>query len=153
MRISELADHVGVAISTVRYYERIGLLPVPARTPGGYREYDEDAGARLLFVRRARLMGLTCDQITELLPVWDGTNCAAARERVGRLLDAKQTEIADRIEELTRFSAQLDTVRAALEASPPPPACRTDLTCCVPEPAGPVGIELLTTAPAAGPGS
>ena len=149
MRISELAERVGVAVSTVRYYERIGLLAVPARTPAGYREYGEDAGARLLFVRRARMMGLTCDQITELLPVWDGTNCAAARDRVGRLVDEKQAEITARIEELEGFAAQLDTVRAALAASPPPPACRTDLSCCVPAatPAGAVPIELIDAHP------
>ena len=144
MRISELAEHGGVAISTVRYYERIGLLPGPARTPSGYREYGEDASARLLFVRRARMMGLTCDQIAELLPVWDGTNCAAARERVEHLIDHKQAEIAARIGDLERFAAQLDAVRAHLAASPPPPACRTDLSCCVPATtsAGPVPIEL-----------
>ena len=148
MRISELAESVGVATSTVRYYERVGLLAAPARTPGGYREYDEDAGARLLFVRRARMMGLTCDQITELLPVWDRTNCAAARERVGQLIDRKQDEIIERINELERFAQQLDMVRTALAASPPPPACRTDLSCCVPETthAGPVPIELVANA-------
>ena len=153
MRISELAERVGVPISTVRYYERIGLLAVPARTPAGYRAYDEDAGARLLFVRRARMMGLTCDQISELLPIWDGTNCAAAHNRVSRLIDDKQAEIADRIEELGRFATQLDMVRAALAASPPPPACRTDLSCCVPEttPLGPIPIELLATTRQPGP--
>ena len=49
-----------------------------------------------------------------------------------RLIDDKQAEIAARIEELTAFAAQLDGVRASLEASPPPAACRTDLNCCVP---------------------
>ena len=93
-------------------------------------------------------MGLSCEQITDLLPIWDGTNCAAAQERVGQLIDDKRAEIAERIEELQRFAAQLDMVRAALDASPPPPACRTDLSCCVPEttPAGPIPIELLATA-------
>lgn len=89
MRISELAERVGVPTSTVRYYERIGLLGAPARTGSGYRAYDEDAATRLLFVARARRLGLTCEQITELLPVWDGSNCAAASDRVGRLIDDK----------------------------------------------------------------
>ena len=44
VRISELADRVGVPTSTVRYYERVGLLAVPARTASGYRDYDEDDG-------------------------------------------------------------------------------------------------------------
>ena len=141
MRISELADRVGVPTSTVRYYERIGLMGAPARTGSGYRAYDEESATRLLFVTRARHLGLTCDQITELLPVWDGANCAAASERVGRLIDDKQAEIAARIAELQSFADQLDDVRAVLEASPSPGACRTDLSCCVP--AGPTEFVSL----------
>ena len=146
MRISELADQVGVPTSTVRYYERVGLLPTPTRTASGYRDYDEDAAGRLLFVSRARRMGLTCDQIAELLPIWDGSNCGAAQERVTELIEQKQVELAARIQELERFAAQLDVVRADLAASPPPPACRTDLSCCVPETAGPgpVPVDLVT---------
>lgn len=143
MRISELAHSAGVPASTVRYYERVGLLALPARTVSGYRDYGEDAATRLLFVARARRMGLSCDQITALLPVWDGVDCAAAHDRVGRLLEEKQAEIAERIRELEQFDAQLDAVRAELESESPPQACRADLTCCVPESAGvPVAIEL-----------
>jgi len=57
MRISELADTVGVPASTVRYYERVGLLAAPARTASGYRDYDDDAASRLLFITRSRRMG------------------------------------------------------------------------------------------------
>src|SRR4030095_13441741 len=103
-----------VPVSTVRYYERIGLLGLPARTSSGYRDYGEDGATRLVFVTRARRMGLSCEQIAELIPVWGGTNCAAAHERVGRLIDAKQREIAERMAELRDFAAQLDTVRVAL---------------------------------------
>jgi DNA-binding transcriptional MerR regulator len=143
MRIAELAAHVGVPTSTVRYYERVGLLDSPARTASGYRDYDDDAAARLLFITRARRMGLSCEQIVELLPIWGGTNCGAAQERVTQLIEDKKAEIAQRIAELESFAAQLDVVRAALELDPPPAACRTDLSCCVPETTiGPVGIEL-----------
>ena len=146
MRISELADRVGVPTSTVRYYERIGLIGAPSRTTSGYRAYDEDAATRLLFVARARRLGLTCEQITDLLPVWDGANCASASERVGRLIDDKQAEIATRVAELQAFSTQLDDVRAVLAASPAPEACRADLTCCLP--AGPtdlIPVESITS--------
>src|SRR3954464_4657081 len=136
VRITELAEQVGVPTSTLRYYERIGLLVAPARTPSGYRDYDEGAAARLLFIARARRMGLTCEQITDLLPIWDGANCAAAHERVGQLIEDKQAEITERIRELKSFAKQLDTVRAALDTGPPPAACRTDLSCCVPETTG-----------------
>ena len=144
MRIAELAAQVGVPTSTVRYYERVGLLASPARTTSGYRDYDEDAAARLLFISRARRMGLSCDQITELLPIWGGVNCGAAHERVTQLIADKKAEIAERIAELETFAAQLDQVRTALEIAPPPATCRTDLTCCVPETGGngPVAIDL-----------
>jgi DNA-binding transcriptional MerR regulator len=143
MRISELAGTAGVPTSTVRYYERIGLLPLPTRTASGYREYDLDSAAKLLFIARSRRMGLSCDQISDLLPIWGGANCGAAHDRVGQLIEEKKGEIAGRIAELEDFAAQLDSVRATLDAGPPPEACRTDLSCCVPETAsGPVAIEL-----------
>jgi DNA-binding transcriptional MerR regulator len=132
VRISELADRVGVPTSTVRYYERIGLLGAPARTGSGYRDYGEDSATQLLFVHRARRMGLSCEHIAELLPVWDGANCSAAHDRVSRLIDEKQAEIAERIGELQAFARQLHEVRVALQASPPVGECRTDLSCCVP---------------------
>jgi DNA-binding transcriptional MerR regulator len=141
VRISELADRVGVPTSTVRYYERIGLLGVPARTGSGYRDYGEDSATHLLFVNRARRMGLSCEQIADLLPVWGGANCTAAHERVSRLIDEKQAEIAERVTELQEFARQLNDVRATLEASPPAAECQTELSCCVP--AGDVQIVPL----------
>lgn len=143
VRISELAESAGVPASTVRYYERVGLMAVPARTASGYRNYDLDAAARLLFIARARRMGLSCEQIISLLPIWAGTNCSAAQDRVGRLIEEKQAEIAERMAELEQFAAQLDTVRTALAAQSALPTCRADLTCCVPEsPGTAVAIEL-----------
>ena len=145
MRISELAERVGVPVSTVRYYERIGLLAEPSRTGSGYREYDDSSATQLLFVSRARKLGLTCDQIVELLPIWGGTNCASTHDEVARLIDDKKAEIAARIKELKTFAAQLDSVGTILEATPPPHTCRTDLTCCVPPgPDGFVPLEGLT---------
>jgi DNA-binding transcriptional MerR regulator len=144
VKIAELATRVGVPTSTVRYYERIGLLASPARTESGYRDYDDGAAARLLFISRGRRMGLSCDQITELLPIWGGTNCGAAHDRVRQLIEDKKAEIGERITELESFVTQLDLVRTVLDADPPPAACRADLSCCVPETAaaGPIAIEL-----------
>jgi DNA-binding transcriptional MerR regulator len=133
VRIAELAERVGVPTSTVRYYERVGLLDFPARTMSGYRDYDDEAAVRLLFVTRARKMGLGCDQIAALLPIWAGTNCEAAHQRVVTLIDEKKGEIAARIAELEAFASQLDEVRAALDEQEPLSACRTDLSCCVPD--------------------
>ena len=133
MQISEVAEQLGVAPSTVRYYERIGLVPSPPRTPSGYRTYDDEAAARLLFITRAKRIGLTLEQIAEVLPIWDGVNCAATHEEIVRLIDTKRAEVLDRMQELQRFAEQLDEVRVALEDAPPPTACLPDLSCCVPE--------------------
>lgn len=124
VRISELAERIGVPTSTVRYYERIGLLAVPARTGSGYRDYGEDAATRLLFVARARRLGLGCEAIADLLQMWDGVNCGAAQDRVGRLIDEKRADIARRIGELQEFAAQLENVKDLLEADPPPATCQ-----------------------------
>lgn len=132
MRISELAEELGVPTSTVRYYERIGLVPDPPRSRSGYRDYDEQAVARMRFVTRAKRIGLTLDQIAEVLPVWDGVNCAATQDEITRLIDLKRAEVRERVRELERFAEQLDDIRVALEESPPPAACRADLSCCVP---------------------
>ena len=70
LRISELARRVGVPTSTVRYYERIGLVPGPARSSSGYRIYDADAATRLLFITRAKRLGLSLEAITELVGIW-----------------------------------------------------------------------------------
>ena len=143
MRISELADQVGVPVSTIRYYERIGLVNEPARTGSGYRDYDGESATRLLFVTRARRLGISCEQIAELLPIWGGANCRSAHDQVTHLIDAKQAEIAARIQELVELSSQLEGVRATLVATPPPGACRTDLTCCMPN--GPADLSVVDT--------
>ena len=131
-RISELADAVGVAPSTVRYYERIGLVPVPERTASGYRMYSADAEARLRFIVRGKALGLSLEQVGELLGVWDGTNCAPTQEHLLRLLDEKQTEVAAHIDELRRFSEQLRDVQEQLGSTPAPASCLPDLDCCAP---------------------
>ena len=132
MRISEVAERAGIAPSTVRYYERIGLVPLPDRTASGYRDYDEDAAARLLFVTRAKRIGLTLDQIAALLPFWDGVHCAATHAQITELVAAKRAEVLEHVRELERFAAQLDEIADSLRATPPPAACLPDLSCCVP---------------------
>lgn len=132
MRISQLAEQAGVPVSTARYYERIGLLVPPLRSSAGYRDYDEEASTRLHFIASSRRLGLTCEQVAELLPVWAGVDCVSAHARVSRLIDDKQKEIAARMAELTAYAAQLEEAKASLEATPPPQVCCDDLTCCVP---------------------
>ena len=132
LRISELARRVGVPTSTVRYYERIGLVPGPARSASGYRIYDVEAETRLLFITRAKRLGLSLDAIAELVTVWDGTNCGATQARVAALLDAKREEIAKKIRELEHFAVQLADVQKRLAAGGAPNECGPDLSCCTP---------------------
>jgi Cu(I)-responsive transcriptional regulator len=79
MKIGEMASATATNIETVRYYEKIGLLPPPARTGANYRSYGKEHLARLSFIRRARDLGFTLDQVRELLGLADdrGRSCAA----------------------------------------------------------------------------
>lgn len=67
MRIGELANVVGLSPDTIRYYERVDLLPPPARTPSGYRIYSTQAVDRLRFIQGAQRLGLKLDDIRDLL--------------------------------------------------------------------------------------
>lgn len=69
MQIGELARTTSTKVETIRFYEKIGLLPKPSRTSGNYRDYGSDHLARLSFVRRARGLGFRLDQVRELLPL------------------------------------------------------------------------------------
>ncbi|MFD4365932.1 MerR family transcriptional regulator [Rhodococcus sp. NPDC058521] len=72
MRISTFADRTGVPVSTLRYQESAGLVPT-CRTDSGYRIYDDRDIDRVVFVQTAKHVGLTPDEIRELLTVWNTT--------------------------------------------------------------------------------
>ena len=72
MKIGQLSEQTHCKVETIRYYERIGLLPAPARSDGGYRIYDESHLKRLSFIRRSRELGFTIDEIRALLNLVDG---------------------------------------------------------------------------------
>ena len=93
----ELAQRTGCNLETVRYYEKVGLLPEPPRTPGGYRSYDTTHMRRLRFVLRARELGFSLDEIRGLLRLVDDRDqpCAEARTIASAHLDDVQAKIAD----------------------------------------------------------
>jgi len=132
MRISELAGRAGVSTSAVRYYERIGLLPAPTRTDNGYRDYNDTSVVRLVFVTQGKRIGLTLEQIIDLLPIWDGVNCPETHDQISRLVESKRVEVLERMQELQAFADQLAHVRDALRQSPPPASCQPDMSCCMP---------------------
>jgi MerR family mercuric resistance operon transcriptional regulator len=97
MAIGEFSRRTGGNIETIRYYERIGLLPLPNRR-GRYRRYVAADVARLLFIRRARELGFTLDEVRALLKLSKAdseTSCAEVRELATRHLLEVKTKIAD----------------------------------------------------------
>jgi MerR family transcriptional regulator, mercuric resistance operon regulatory protein len=95
--IGELSKQTGCNIETIRYYEKIGLLPTPPRSDGGYRLYGNEHTRRVQFVRRARTLGFTLEEIRRLLRLAaDGKNtCAEAHEVASSHLDDVRKKISD----------------------------------------------------------
>jgi MerR family copper efflux transcriptional regulator len=97
MQIGQLAAQANVSSDTVRYYERAQLLPAPTRTAAGYRTYPAGVVQRLRFIRRAKNLGFSLDEIRELLVLSDqrGTGVAAIREIAARRLDDVEARLAE----------------------------------------------------------
>lgn len=96
MTIGRLSDQTAVNVETIRYYERIGLLPRPARSAGGHRLYDQAACDRLNFIRRARELGFSLGDIRSLLAMAEGEHaCADIRDLTFQHLAAVRARIAD----------------------------------------------------------
>ena len=110
MQIGDLSRQAGVNIETIRYYERIGLLPTPSRR-GRFRSYAREDVARLGFVRRARELGFTLDEVRALLGLANGgeSRCADVRDLAASHLKDVRERIAD-LERMERVLA--DSVRA-----------------------------------------
>lgn len=96
IQIGELSRRTGCHIETIRYYERIGLMPAPPRR-GRYRSYGGDEVARLGFVRRARELGFTLDEVRALLSLAAGgqASCAEVRDLATSHLEDVRARIAD----------------------------------------------------------
>ncbi|KQX19159.1 MULTISPECIES: MerR family transcriptional regulator [unclassified Sphingomonas] len=105
MKIGEMASATRTNIETVRYYEKIGLLPPPARNTANYREYGPEHLARLSFIRRARDLGFTLDQVRELLGLSDDRkkSCAA----VDAIATTHLAEINRKITDLQALRGEL----------------------------------------------
>jgi DNA-binding transcriptional MerR regulator len=115
-----LADAVGVASDTIRYYERTGLLPPPERTPAGYRAYAEDAVDRVRFIQGAQRLGLRLRDVADLLAVRDTgvCPCEPAEELLRRRLAELDAEMARLAALRTEMVAMIDGLPSP--ACPPP---------------------------------
>lgn len=117
MRIGQLATATDVPTSTLRYYERAELLPAPARTDAGYRDYSDYAVGRVAFVRSARNAGLTLAQIGEILAIRD--DGVPPCTHVADLVDDRLEDIEHRIRDLRRARSELRDVRDRLDTLDP----------------------------------
>jgi MerR family mercuric resistance operon transcriptional regulator len=107
--IGELSKQSDVHIETIRYYEKIGVMPAPCRSAGGYRIYGADHLKRLSFVRRSRQLGFSLDEIRGLLRLVDGHAYTCAE--VQTLTLNHLAEIRRKISDLKRRSAKASNKR------------------------------------------
>lgn len=103
--IGAAARRAGVGIDTIRYYERAGLLPPPQRRASGYRDYGPGVVERLRFVRRAKELGFTLEEIRELLAL--STDREHGVKGVKQRAEARLSEVEKRIRELQRVKRGL----------------------------------------------
>src|SRR5712691_9785463 len=106
LRIGELSERCGVSADTVRFYEREGLLPRQRRSPSRYRVYDREDEGRLRFIRRAQALGLTLDDIRELLSLAQARTPAECR-RVAETLRARVAAVDEKLAQLRAFRREL----------------------------------------------
>lgn len=109
--IGQLARRSGVPVDTVRHYEKIGLLKPATRLASGYRRYGIAEQKRLRFIRRAKSLGFTLEEIGGLLALSAGRNV----EQVRRRAEARLSDVERRIEELSRVR---DSLRGLVRACP-----------------------------------
>jgi DNA-binding transcriptional MerR regulator len=110
MRIGQLAEITGISRDTIRYYEKIGLLPRPRRRESGYREYPDEAGNRIRVIRNAVQLGFPLKEIAKVLNVRDagGAPCRQVRDYAHSLVG----EIDQKIDHLQlQRRAMLDVIR------------------------------------------
>jgi Cu(I)-responsive transcriptional regulator len=105
MKIGDLARATGTKVETVRFYEAEGLIPPPARSSGNYRIYEQAHLARLSFIRRARDLGFTLDQVRTLLRLADDRDAPCAE--VDAITTAHVTEIDRKLADLQALRGEL----------------------------------------------
>lgn len=129
LTIGEVAERSGFSASSLRYYEGIGLVLPASRTAAGHRVYDDAVLARLAFIARAKQLGCTLDEITDLVAICEADECAPAQRRFHELVTAKIGQTQRRLAELARFADQLRTAAAQLSTDPIDGPCGPGCAC------------------------
>lgn len=114
MKISEMSRATGVDVETIRYYEKLGLLPPPAREANGYRSYGQAHLERLAFVKHCRALDMSLADAQRLLDVVDGT--PDVEGNVDALVDAQLARVRARLKSLRALERQLTHLRASCDA-------------------------------------
>ena len=121
LSIGQVAQRAGVGVETVRFYEREGLLEEPPRRASGYRQYSEQVVTRLRFIKRAKLLGFSLKEITELLRL--RVDAQTSCEEVKRRTEAKLAEVERKMVELQRMWHALLQVASLCTGQGPTSAC------------------------------
>jgi len=108
LTIGDLGKATGTKAETIRYYERIGLLPKPPRTSGNYRDYGQAELGRLSFIRRSRDLGFSLDQVRALLKLADDRNCDCAG--IDQIAKAHLLEVDRKLADLAALRRELKGV-------------------------------------------
>lgn len=130
--IGQVAERSGFSASALRYYEQHGVIEPAGRTDAGYRLYDDRSLARLGFVARAKQLGCTLEEITELAALWDDQECGPVQARLHELVTSKVDEAQRRSGELVRLTAELQTAAAHLGGDPIDGPCGEGCACLGP---------------------
>lgn len=109
--IGDLGKATNTKVETIRYYERIGLLPRPPRTTANYRSYGAAEMARLSFIRRSRDLGFSLDQVRALLALSDDRGCDCAG--IDAIANQHLREVERKIADLTALGRELKAVIAS----------------------------------------
>ena len=125
LTVSKLAEEAGTSSDTVRYYERIGLLPETERSASGYRLYGDEAVERLRFIKRAQRFGLRLEAIAELLDVRGRGLCPCGHTR--KLLEDRVAELDEEMASLARLRDDIARMVEELPARAGEWQCATDL--------------------------
>jgi DNA-binding transcriptional MerR regulator len=121
LTVSQLARATGVPAKTIRYYEQVGVLPVPRRSAAGYRQYSRRDVHRLLFIRRARALGLSLAKLKVLTAELDSGECLTMRPRLQALVTEQLHSVQQQIAEFHILERQLLQVLHRLQTTAPAP--------------------------------
>jgi len=130
MRIGELAQRVGVSTDTVRFYERSGWLPPPARRDNDYREYGDADADHLRLLIDLRRLDVPLDDAARIASWCHSGHCAEATSELPRLIADRRTVIADRIAGLQALDATLSGLERHLRSRPDLPVLARGDACC-----------------------